>query len=133
IYENGQVLLITNNNSTSPITLATYSGDGTAGWEEQVLDLSPYAGQLIYLAWDYEFFSFDNRPRPGWLVDDVSVTVSNPPPPFRLTITHLSNATYRLAWPAYSGRKYMVLTTTNFGAWTPYDNNWITTNQFDIT
>ena len=80
IYEYGDVLLITNDNSTTPITLAEYSDDTTPGWiQETNLDLTPYAGQIVYLVWDYELFSFDTRARAGWMVDDVSIVISYPP------------------------------------------------------
>ena len=75
ILEYGQLLLLTNNAST-PVTLAQYS-DVSGGWIEENVDLSAYIGQVVYLVWDYELFSFDTRERPGWLVDDVSVTVTN--------------------------------------------------------
>src|SRR5262249_18495522 len=52
-------------------------GDLTAGWEQEEIDLTPYLGHVIRLAWSYGLFSFDAVPRPGWLVDDVSITVTN--------------------------------------------------------
>jgi hypothetical protein len=79
IQEYGQVLLVTNDNSTTPITLASYSDDASGGWVEEEFDLSAYAGLMVYVVWDYELLSFDSRVRPGWLVDDVSLTVSNYP------------------------------------------------------
>ena len=75
IYEYGDLLLITNN-TLAPITLKEYT-DESGGWVREQIDLTPYIGQVVYLAWDYELFSFDTRVRPGWLVDDVSITVSN--------------------------------------------------------
>jgi hypothetical protein len=73
IIEGGQLLLFTNNNA-SAIPIATYQSDATSGWEEATVDLSPYTGSVIYLVWGYQLFSFDSLPRPGWLVDDVSIS-----------------------------------------------------------
>jgi hypothetical protein len=132
IYESGEVLLITNNDATTAITLAGYTDDTSGGWIKQTFDLSPYAGQLIYVAWDYELFSLDTRVRPGWLVDDVSITVSNATPPLEVTISPPTNSALRLQWVVEPGQKYLVLASTNLVNWTPYSTNWLTTNQFNV-
>ncbi len=75
IYEYGDLLLITNN-TLSPVPIAEYT-DESGGWVREQIDLTPYMGQVVYVVWDYELLSFDTRVRPGWLVDDVSITVSN--------------------------------------------------------
>jgi hypothetical protein len=41
------------------------------------LDLTPYLGQVVYIVYYYFLFSGEDSPRPGWLVDDVSITVTN--------------------------------------------------------
>jgi len=78
IYEYGDLLLLTNN-TTTPITLNEYS-DVSDGWVREQVDLTPYIGQVVYLVFDYELFSLDGRVRPGWLVDEISITVSNVSP-----------------------------------------------------
>jgi subtilisin family serine protease len=75
ILETGDLMIITNT-TASPVTITTY-GDFTSGWEQETIDLSPYVGHVVYLVWHYTQFSIDAAPRPGWLIDDVSVTVSN--------------------------------------------------------
>ena len=40
------------------------------------IDLSAYAGQNVLIGWSYSLLSFDTEPRPGWAIDDVSITVS---------------------------------------------------------
>jgi hypothetical protein len=132
IYESGEVLVITNNSATTPITLAGYTDDTSGGWHPEVFDLTPYAGQLIYVVWDYELFSLDERVRPGWLVDDVSITVSNAPAPLQITVSPPSNSVLRLEWSMNPTQKYLLLTSTNLISWTPYSTNWLTTNQFDV-
>lgn len=78
-FENAQLLLFTNS-QTQPITLAVYS-DATAGWEQEEFDLTPYIGKVVHLAWDYELLDFDiegvGAIHPGWLVDDVEITITN--------------------------------------------------------
>jgi len=74
IFHAGEILLIPNN-ALTPITLAEYS-DEVADWHEVTFDLTPYAGQIVYIVWHYFLFSFDAYPRQGWLVDDVSITMS---------------------------------------------------------
>jgi hypothetical protein len=98
ILEYGQVLLLTNN-ATTPVTLAAYSDDTVATWEEVELDLTPYVGQVIYLVWNYELFSFDSRRRDGWLIDDVSVTVSNIAPGILRVSNNIAQAGFSLTGP----------------------------------
>lgn len=107
ITEGGIVQVVTNSNAGSPISLASYSDDAVYDWEEEKLDLTPYAGQVVYLAWEYQLFSFDTLSRPGWIVDDVSIAISNTPIPAILTVTNnLWQAAWTLAGPQ----------TTNTGA-----------------
>jgi hypothetical protein len=73
VLEGGVVQLITNA-ATLPIDLRAYT-NSTAGWEEQVLDLSPHAGKLVYVVWYYLLMSLQDASRLGWLVDDVSITI----------------------------------------------------------
>lgn len=75
IYEFGDLLVVTNN-GVATVTVAEYTGLSD-GWVREQVDLTPFIGHVIYLVWDYEMFSLDTRVRPGWLVDDVSITVSN--------------------------------------------------------
>lgn len=75
IYEIGQVLISTNKNAAW-VTLREY-GEFTAGWEQDEIDLTPYLGHVVQLGWYYGFFTLEGNPRPGWVIDDVSVTVSN--------------------------------------------------------
>jgi hypothetical protein len=113
IYEQGELLMITNNSSVTPISLAGFTDDITGGWEEEEIDLSRYAGHLIYLVWDYELFSFDPRPRAGWMIDDVSITVADSATGTILISNNLWSATTFLSGP---------LVRTNRGAFTAISN-----------
>lgn len=76
IMHAGEVLLLTDN-ALEPISLGVFSDD-VVDWELVEIDLTPHAGKIVYIAWHYFLFSLDSLPRPGWLVDDVSITAINP-------------------------------------------------------
>ncbi len=113
ILEYGEVLLITDDNPTAYTTLATYSDDASFGWEQQVIDLTPFAGHLVYLVWDYELFSLDTRERPGWEVDNVSVTVSTVAPGTVRITNNLWQTVYVLTGPQYLKGTGLGTTITN--------------------
>lgn len=77
IFHAGEVLLLTDN-ALEPISLGVFADD-VVDWEPVEVDLTPYLGKIVYIAWHYFLFSLDSLPRTGWLVDDVSITVSNAP------------------------------------------------------
>lgn len=76
ILEFGQLSIATN--SAGPlIPLLALSDDFSSGWEEVEIDLTPYRGQVVFLIWTHFLFSLDSASRPGWLLDDISVTVGD--------------------------------------------------------
>jgi len=77
IIEVGQLIIITNQLADPVIVTEFY--DSSYGWTEEEVDLTPYIGRVVYIVWLYQMLSLDTAPRPGWLVDDVSITVSNLP------------------------------------------------------
>jgi hypothetical protein len=95
--EYGEIRLYTNL-ATAPITLGTIT-DSSSGWEEVEFDLTRYREQLVYIGWYYFLFSFDSAPRFGWLLDDISVTVSNIVPGTIRITNNLWQARYFLAGP----------------------------------
>jgi hypothetical protein len=110
IVEGGQLLIVTNA-ASEPVVLATFS-DFSAGWEEEEIDLTPFIGHVVYLVWYYQLFSLDTLPRPGWLVDDVSVTISNIVPGTIQITKSLWQAPFILAGPIYrTGREITTLIT----------------------
>ena len=63
---------ISTNSSTPPInvpTLVNYAGEATAGWEQETVDLTPFAGKTIPVVWFY-FGLFGD----GLLVADIGIT-----------------------------------------------------------
>jgi hypothetical protein len=108
VLEVGQLLLFTNT-QTQPITLQQYGGDATFGWEQEEFDLSPYVGTVVQLVWSYEMFDIDEVEHPGWLIDDVELTLTNV---LRGTIRVTNNiaaSSFTLSGPATyegSGRSY---------------------------
>jgi hypothetical protein len=103
VLEVGQLLLFTNT-QTQPVTLAQYGGDMTFGWEQEEFDLTPYIGKVVQLVWSYELFELEGNTHPGWLLDDVEVTVTNV---FKGTLrveNNLASAGFTLTGPAtYTG------------------------------
>jgi hypothetical protein len=94
LLEYGQLLLFTNT-LTPPIVLSEYL-DASTGWEEQVFDLTPHLGRVVFLVWYHSLLAFESASRPGWLVDDVLVTVTNVPPGTLQISNNLSHARFNL-------------------------------------
>lgn len=93
---------IITNVATSPQLLYQMPEDFSGGWEEMELDLTPYMGNVVYVVWYHFLFSFDAPPRSGWLVDDVSVTMSTIVPGTIQITNNLWQSVYSLSGP--SGR-----------------------------
>src|SRR5882762_2132485 len=70
-------------------------------------------GKVVYFAWYYLLFSFDTLPRDGWLVDDVSVTVSNVVPGTIQISNNIWQASYILSGPLYQKAKGLGTRITN--------------------
>jgi hypothetical protein len=73
--EQGQVLISTNSGGslTSLPVLADFSSQSALDWQEETLDLTPYVGKTIQVAWDYAGVSIGTATY-GWLVDDIAIT-----------------------------------------------------------
>ncbi|MCX6905100.1 MAG: choice-of-anchor J domain-containing protein [Verrucomicrobia bacterium] len=97
LFQYGEVLLITNENA-APLTLGEVT-DLSDGWEEAEYDLTPYLGNVVYVVWHYFLLSMDYYPRTAWLVDDVSVTVTNTVPGAILVTNNLFQAAFLLNGP----------------------------------
>jgi hypothetical protein len=111
IFEAGTLYVITDGGSQAA-ALALYE-DANSGWEQEEIDLSPYAGKVIYLVWAYQIVSFEAAARPGWLVDDVSITVSNVVGGTVNVTNNLWQANFVLSGPANRNGKGTTLTVTN--------------------
>jgi len=96
--EIGQLVVSTNNGATWQ-ALYSMSSDVSPGWEQVEIDLSRYAGHVVRFMWDYQMFSFEPYPRPGWLIDDVSVTVSTVPTGVVVVTNNLVQANFTISGP----------------------------------
>lgn len=97
ILEGGVVYLFTNRNA-QPLTLAEFGYDQEY-WNEVELDLTPYLGSVIYLVWHYQLLSLESANRAGWLVDDVSVEITNVIPGTIVVSNNLAQAGFVLTGP----------------------------------
>ncbi len=109
LLEGGQLLLITNV-VAAPVVLADY-GETSQGWAEEEIDLSPYIGRVVFLVWHYQMLDTENFPRLGWLVDDISVTMTNVVPGTIQISNSLAQARFVLIGPMHqSGQGTMTFT-----------------------
>ncbi|MFN7139530.1 MAG: choice-of-anchor J domain-containing protein, partial [Limisphaerales bacterium] len=97
IYEFGGVFVSTNNGS-SWLQLATYE-DFSDGWEEAVVDLTPFAGRVVRIGFYYGLFTLEGGAHPGWMIDDVSITVSNSISGTILVTNNLAQARFNISGP----------------------------------
>lgn len=97
IFNSGEVLLITNL-LTTPVTLLSLAEEQST-WTEETFDLTPYAGHVAYIAFHAAVFSLDEIPRPGWLVDDVSVVAENVEAATVVVTNNLSQAKFTITGP----------------------------------
>jgi hypothetical protein len=97
-FEFGLIELYTNLN-TAAVPLGQVSDSSFGEWEELTMDLTPYRGQLVYIAWHYVMFSIENEPRFGWLLDDISITTSNIVPGVVRITNNLWQARYVMSGP----------------------------------
>jgi len=108
---NGGELLIFTNSVSAPGTLAVYF-DRNSGWETEEIDLTPYLGNVVFLVWHHQLFSLSLDgavERPGWAIDDISVTVSNIPPGAIHIANNLVQARVSVAGPVTrAGQGYSV-------------------------
>jgi Subtilase family/Purple acid Phosphatase, N-terminal domain len=99
-FEDGTVEIITNISTASVLLKEFKQETFSDGWEEVQLDLTPYMGSVVYIKWYYFFFSAGDMPlKPGWLVDDVSITVDTIVPGTVTIINNLWQAVFALSGP----------------------------------
>jgi len=107
IYHGGELLLI-EGDASAPVQLQVWSDEDSADWEPVEVDLSAYAGKVVYLAWHYFLFSLDADARKGWLVDDVSITTSNTPTGTIIVSNNLWQSSFTLDGTPRTGRMLVV-------------------------
>jgi hypothetical protein len=70
--EFGGIQVSVNNGPLLDVT--SYFDSSYGEWEQATVDLTPYAGNMVLIVWHYALLGFEPGPRPGWTVDDVSIT-----------------------------------------------------------
>jgi hypothetical protein len=110
-YQEGWLYAITND-LASAVELEVFQGD-SGGWTRFEADVSPYVGNVVNFVWYYTLFSDDPAPRPGWLVDDVSVIVSNTPAGTIQITNNIWQARFVLSGPLYRSGKGTSMIITN--------------------
>jgi hypothetical protein len=103
---------VTTNNGVAWTVLSAFQ-DASGGWVDEKIDLTPYLGRVIRLAWHYELFSFATDPRPGWLVDDVAVVVTNIVPGTIVVSNNLAQAVFDIDGPVRRRGQGLTATFTN--------------------
>jgi hypothetical protein len=98
IVDGGEVLIFTNS-VDGPAGLAAFVDEASGGWEELDIDLTPYIGRTVYLVWHYVVFALEAAPRPGWLIDDVNITVETVSPGTIIITNNLAQARFLLSGP----------------------------------
>lgn len=112
-WECGRLFISTNKNA--PWTLLKEYNDASPGWIEETVDLSSYVGHVVRLAWDYQLFTWEATPGMGWLLDDISVMVTNPPVGAIHVTNNLAQASYSLEGPmSRKGQGWSTLFTNAF-------------------
>ena len=90
---------ITTNGGMTWESIAEYE-NSSRGWKEEHYDLSQYSGNVVFFSWSYYLNSMDTETWPGWLVDDISLVITNKPIGTIHVTNNLSQATFLLSGPA---------------------------------
>ena len=105
LREVGELYLFTNSLSDPLVVLrrgydfleGEFPPLASVGWEKVTINLTPHVGRVIFLVWHHQLISFDEPvPRAGWLVDDVSVVMSNVVPVTIEITNNLAQASFTL-------------------------------------
>lgn len=110
--EAGQVAVSKDNGITWNLVY-TVDQEFSLGWEEIVVDISPFAGSVVRFDWNYQMFSFDATPRTGWLIDDVSVTLDRTPTGTIAITNNLFQAAFLITGPLTNNGQGLSFRLTN--------------------
>jgi subtilisin family serine protease len=100
VAEVGVVSIATNSLVEPEILTVVGDPESSDGWQEVTIDLTPYMGKTVFLVWEYGIISVTDVRTLGWLVDDVSITISGMPGGGTIVITNnLAQATWNLSGP----------------------------------
>jgi hypothetical protein len=104
--------MISTNANAEWTPVQEYSG-ASAGWQLETVDLTAYLGKVVQLGWSYGLLSWEGGPRPGWLIDDVSIAVSQQQLGTLTISNNLAQASFSLDGPVARVGQGMLTTYTN--------------------
>jgi hypothetical protein len=112
--EIGQVAISTNNGvSWSNVYAISEEVSFDSDWEEVEVDISRFTGHVVRIRWNYQMHSLESYPRPGWLVDDVSVTLEQAPRATLRISSNLGQASFGVTGPITRANHGTTLVITN--------------------
>jgi hypothetical protein len=126
------LLSISTNYGNAWNNLAVFS-DSSAGWEEVEIDLTQYAGKVVRLGFYYDLLWLDEVNHPGWLLDDISITVTNAVPQFVFKSLVMTNGQARLTFGVPPGGSYVIEGSTNLTQWIALQTNIAATGDIIFT
>ncbi len=97
IYQYGELYISTNNGNSW--SLLQHYEDVSDGWELAEINLNSYIGSVVQFGWYHGLFAIDSHPRAGWVVDDISVIVTNSSNGSIQITNNLAQAGYTLTGP----------------------------------
>ncbi|WP_028986261.1 S8 family serine peptidase [Thermicanus aegyptius] len=118
-YDYGVVFIASPESGYEFQPVLEFTGDSN-GWRNQIIDLSPYAGERVYLL--FNLFSDGSVTRPGWYIDDIAVHEPDrtaPGAPADLTATTGPTGNVSLTWRPVSDadlKEYHVYRSTTSGS-----------------
>jgi hypothetical protein len=105
-------LYVTTNNGAAWTPLVEY-GEASDGWEQEEIDLSAYLGKTIRLGWAYGLLSLGSVEHPGWLVDDIALSVDSYVPGTLILSNNLHQASVALRGPVSRTERGRLTVLTN--------------------
>jgi hypothetical protein len=90
---------VSTDNGATWNSIYTPTDVASSGWEEIVADISKYAGNVVRFRFSYSLFAFTSSPRPGWMLDDLSVDMSTVPITEVRVTNNLAQAAFTLRGP----------------------------------
>lgn len=98
-----QVAISTNNGAAWSDLVGFGFGEVSADWEEVEVDISRFTGNVVRLRFNYQLLSFETTDRPGWFIDDLSISITNNvASPFTIT-NNLAQAAFSVRGPTNFG------------------------------
>lgn len=98
-----QVAISTNNGAAWSDLVGFGYGDVSADWEEVEVDISRFTGHVVRLRFNYQLLSFETTDRPGWFIDDLSISITNnASSPFTIT-NNIAQAAFSIRGPTNFG------------------------------